>query len=199
MKPRFFRANCTKIVEKLDGGLLIVSGYHLVQRTNDMAYRFAQEANFWYLSGIEEPDWWLIVDGTRNKSWLVSSDIDEVHQTFEGSLSHETAKKISGVDAVISRDEAMTLFREQAKKHSVVYTIGEHPHKDHFNFIENSSQKKMWALLERTFNAVQDCRKELAQLRAIKQPEEIVENNKEIRTPTDEFTIVKQKITEQKH
>lgn len=199
MKTSFFSNNRQQLNQLLDGGFLVISAYHLMQWSNDAAFRFAQESNFWYLSGIEEPDWWLVIDGTRNKSWLVSPEIDVVHQTFEGSLSHENAKKISGVDAVISRDEAMTLFREQAKKHSVVYTIGEHPHKEHFNFIENSSQKKMWALLERTFNAVQDCRKELAQLRSIKQPEEIVAIKKAIHLTTDAFTIVKQKLPELKY
>lgn len=194
MNTRFFIHNREQLSRSLDGGFLVISAHLLMQRGNDAAFYFEQEANFWYLTGIEEPDWWLIVDGMRNKSWLVSPDVDEAHQIFEGSLSFDDAKKISGVDSVISRSEALTLLREQAKKHSVVYTLGEHPHKEHFNFTENPSQKKMFILLERTFNAVQDCRKELTQLRAIKQPEEIVVMRKAIRLTMEAFTLVKQKL-----
>lgn len=194
MKVSFFSKNRQQLNQLLDGGLLVLSGYNSMQRSNDAAFHFEQEANFWYLTGIEEPDWWLIVDGTRNKSWLVAPDVDEVHQTFDGSLSFEDAKKISGVDSVISRNDALTLLREQAKKHSIVHTLGEHLHKEHFNFIENPSQKKMSALLERTFNAAQDCRKELTQLRAIKQPEEIVAIKKAIRLTINAFEVVKKKL-----
>jgi len=172
----------------------VLTAYVAMQRGNDAAFAFEQEANFWYLCGIDSPDWWLIVDGTRGKSWLVAPDVDGVHQTFEGSLPHDEALKISGANDVISHDDALKLLRELAKKHSVAYTLGEHPHREHFNFVENPAQKKLSNVLERMFSSVQDCRKDMAQLRAIKQPEEIVAMKKAIRLTCDTFDIVKQKL-----
>lgn len=193
----FFVSNRRRLTERsISGGLVVVSAYTQLQRGNDAAFAFEQEANFWYLCGIEEPDWRLIVDGTREKSWLVAPELDIVHQTFDGSLPHSEALKISGANEVISHDQALKLLRELAKKHSVVYTIGEHPHKEHFNFVENPAQKKLAHVLDRIFSSVHDCRKDLAQLRAIKQPEEIVAMKKTIRLTCDAFDIVKQKLPE---
>ena len=62
----------------------------------------------------------------------------------------------------MTADEGLTLLRELARKHSVVNTLGEHPQKAHFNFVENPAQRKLSAQLERIFNSVQDCRKDLA-------------------------------------
>lgn len=170
-----------------------------MQRTNDSAYRFEQESNFWWSTGINEPDWQIIIDSQDGKSWLVAPDIDEVHRVFEGGLSQEEASAISGVKVVIPHKDAEALLRTLAKKHSVVYSLGEHPHSEHFNFHENPAQKHLWRLLERIFNSVQDCRPELAKLRAIKQQEEIAAMRKAIRLTADAFELVKAKLPELKY
>src|SRR5690606_11203131 len=72
-----------------------------------------------------------------------------------------------------SHDEGQELLRQLAKKHSIAYALGEHPHAEYFDFHLNPAPKKLHAALKRIFNSVQDCRKELSRLRAIKQPAEI--------------------------
>lgn len=183
----------------LHGGIVVVGAYTKMQRGNDAAFTFEQEANFWWLTGIEVADWQLIIDGTRNKSWLVAPEVSGSHEIFDGSLDSEEAKKISGVDTVISRNEGASLLRDLAKKHSVVYTIGEHPHAEYFDFSLNPAPKKIHELLERTFNSVQDCRKELSQLRAIKQPEEITRIKKAIMLTTNAFEEYKKRLDDMQY
>ena len=93
----FFSHNRERVMEKLQGGLLVVAGYAGMQKTNDEEFRFAQEGNMWYLSGIEFPNWWLIMDAKRGKSWLVEPEIDERHRLFTESLAIDSAKKVSGL------------------------------------------------------------------------------------------------------
>lgn len=190
MKHVFFTANRSRLMEKV-GGLVVLAANGRMQSTNDTFFPFEQEANFWYLTGINEPDWMVICDGQR-KSWLVAPDVDPVHQTFDGTLSYDDAKRISGVDDVVSLDDGRTLLRELARKHSVAHTLGDHPQKSHFNFYENPTQRQLFGLLERMFNSVQDCRKDLHRLRAIKQPDEITAIKKAIKLTGDAFTHVKQ-------
>lgn len=173
MDKSFFRGNRDALLQAVEGKLVIVTGYNRVQRSNDAAHPFTQEANFWYLTGIEEPDWTVVIDGSQNKSWLIMPDISDIHRTFDGGLSPEDAKGISDVDKVVTKDEALKLIRDLAKKHSLVYTVAAPPYSDHFNFNLNPSITRNWQNLERQFNQVQDIQKELAKLRAIKQPEEI--------------------------
>lgn len=171
-----------------------MSAYNQMQRSNDMAFHFEQEANFWWLTGIDYPDWWLIIDGTRDKSWLVAPHVSQSHEIFDGSLSAERAKEMSGVSSVIGQDEAQSLLRDLSKKHSVVYALGEQPHAEHLDFVLNPAIKSIREQAGRLFTTVQDCRKELAQLRAVKQPDEIVAMKDAIAVTIDGFETVKAKL-----
>ena len=68
----FFASNRDKLIQKVNGGIVVLTAYAGMQRGNDMAFGFEQEANFWWLTGIEAADWWVIIDGMRHKTWLVS-------------------------------------------------------------------------------------------------------------------------------
>ena len=194
-----FVSNRQRLSTELKGELVVVAAYAGMQRGNDMAFAFEQEANFWWLTGIEVADWWLIFDGTRGKSWLVAPKVDEIHEVFDGSLSYEAALKTSGADAVLSHDEAMKMLRVMAKKHSVVHTLGDQPYAEYLDFTLNPAPKKMYDMLSRTFNSVLDCRKELAKLRAIKQPEEITRMKKAISLTMEAFEVAKESLAIARH
>lgn len=167
-----------------------------MQRDNDSAYPFVQESNFWWLTGVNKPDWWLIIDGCRNKDWLVSPSVSDVDQIFNGSLSYEAAKSISGIDNVINKDEAMAMINDLSKKHSVVYTVGDPRHIEYFDFTLNPAPRKLHTTLDRIFNDAQDCRLDLAKLRAIKDQFEIAAMKKAIKYTVQAFDEVKQKISD---
>jgi Xaa-Pro aminopeptidase len=191
MNATFFTENRQSLTKSLKGGLIVLSAYAAQQYTNDSAHAFTQESNFWYLSGIEEPDWLLIIDSTQHRSWLVMPNVTDVHKIFDGSLSAEDAKRISGADAVITEDESLVLLRSLAKRHSLVYTIGQPPHAEYFNFVLNPAIERNKQMLTRIFANVEDCRKELAGLRAIKQPEELKMIQKAINVTIDAFEAVR--------
>ncbi|HRF28342.1 MAG TPA: Xaa-Pro aminopeptidase [Candidatus Saccharibacteria bacterium] len=199
MKASFFQYNRAKLAEKLGGGLIVATAYNGMQRQNDMAFGFTQEANFWYLTGIEEPDWKLIVDGTSHKAWLVLPDVSEEHRLFDGVLDEKVAKQLSGVDGVITHDEAQAKMRQLAKKHSVVHTVSQPEYAAHFSFHQNPAQHQLHQELERIFSAVQLCNKELASLRAIKQTEEIVAIEKAVKLTMQAFSNVKQAMPSYAH
>ena len=199
MKSEFFLNNRSKLVEQLKGGLIILSAYGAVQRSNDAAFRFEQEANFWYLCGIDEPEWTLVMDGSNNQTWLIMPDINEIHRIFDGGMSAEAATTLSGIGHVITTDEGLSLMRALAQKHPLVYTVGAPQYADHFNFSLNPAIQKNWALLERTFNRVQDCRKELNGLRAIKQTEELEALQRSVDITTKAFGSIKGRFTSYKN
>ena len=194
LEASFFSKNRQRLIERLNGGTIVLSAYASMQRGNDMAARFEQEANFWWLTGIEAAEWWVIIDGSRGKTTLVMPSVSDTHQIFDGSLSPDQAQYISGADKVIGHDEVVKFLRDLAKKHSVVYTLGDQPYAEYLDFILNPAPKKLYDQLARTFNSVQDCRKDLAQLRAIKQPEEIAALQRAIELTTEAFTSTKSVI-----
>lgn len=171
MKADFFVRNRQQLSNKLGAGLIVMSAYHDMQRGNDMAHPFEQEANFWYLSGIEASRWMLVYDGQRGHTWLVRPQMSEVERIFDGALGDEAAMRQSGADEVIDEVDFEPLLRRLTRHHNTVHTIV--PAKEVPSFVLNPAQRLLTRRLERIFASVDDCTKALAQLRSIKQPEEI--------------------------
>lgn len=169
----FFTGNRERVYDALKGGLLVVPGYTQMQRSNDTAFSFEQEANFWYLTGIEYPDWKLLIDGKRRRSWLVAPHVESHHELFDGSLAHDDARTISGIHDIIDEREADTWLRQAARSHTIVNMVDVPAYSEHFGFHLNPVVKETRETLTRLFTKVQDFRPELAKLRAIKQPAEI--------------------------
>jgi len=194
MNAEFFEGNRQALLNRLGhGALVVVTGYGEMQRGNDAAHLFEQEANFWYLTGIEAPDWWLIMDGNSGVSWLVKPDVEETQQIFDGSLDGKAAGRVSGVRHVITRDEALIKLRALTKTHSVVYTVNQSKLvREHTHFQLNTAQNELYKLLERTFQKVQDCYRDLAILRTIKQPEEIAAIEKAIKITNSALKTVRE-------
>lgn len=199
MNADFFKHNRANISQKLGGGLLWLTAYTRMQRSNDSAHMFEQESNFWYLCGVEAPDWQLIIDGAHDKSWLIMPEIDEIHRSFDGALDPDLAKSISGVDNVITHDQASQLMSQLRRTHSMVYTIDQPRSSEHFNFSLNPAQRELRKKLERSYARVQSANKELAQLRAIKQPAEIAGIKAAIKLTVDAFEQIKSSIDSYTH
>lgn len=199
MQADFFLRNRERFMRQLAGGAAVITAYTQMQRKNDAAFKFEQEANFWWLTGIEAPDWTVIIDSKRAQVWLVAPEVSRSHEVFEGSLSPAAAAKRSGIEKVIDQTEAEELLRRLAKTHSIIATLGDMPHAEYFDFIQNPASKKMHDTLARLFNTVDDCRPTLARLRAIKQPEEIAAIKRAINLTIGGFHDVTSKLATYKY
>ncbi len=80
MESNFFKNNRERLGEQLQGAPAIFTAYTEMQRCSDESWRFEQEANFWYLCGIEEADWQLMIDG--DQSILIAPDVSMVSQIY---------------------------------------------------------------------------------------------------------------------
>lgn len=192
MQAEFFARNRERFMDTLEGGVSVISAYTKMQRGNDVAATFEQESNFWWLTGIREPDWWLVVDAKKRESWLVAPEISITRQVFDGALSPNEATAISGIRKIFSQSDADRELRHLAGKHSIVYLLGEHPYVKYFDFHSNPAPQKREAYAKRIFSSSRDCRKKIARLRAIKQPDEIKALKQAIKTTVDAFAHVRE-------
>jgi Xaa-Pro aminopeptidase len=193
MKSEFFQANRRALLEKLNSGALIVmTGYEEMQQVNDAAAPFEQEANFWYVTGVEAPGWWVILDGATGSEWLVSPELSETQKVFDGGADVATVKLRSGIKTVIDRDEALRRLRQLTKHHSVAYTT-EQPKwlHEHAHFQLNTAQSELKKTLERIFQGVTTCNRQLAELRTIKRPEEIAAIKRAVKVTADALEAMK--------
>lgn len=142
-----------------------------MQLSADMAAPFLQEANFLYLTGISEPDWWLIVDGNTGKEWLVTPERDAIKAVFDGGMTAAEATKKSGIDTIVTHEEAEEIMQKLAAQRSTVYTV--HNTARGADFVANPAQEQLHTRLKAYFKEVKDAHRILSRQRAIKQPEEI--------------------------
>ena len=180
-----------KLSKILDNKPIVITAFSAMQQTNDAAAPFVQESNFFWLTGIAEPNWHLLI--LDEKSWLVSPTKTDIQHIFDGGMSGDEAKKISGA-SVISGDEFKELLQKTAKKHKAIYTILKHPHSKYFDFVLNPALQKIHNQLKTIFAEVLDCRQALAKLKAIKSPEEIELIQRAIDISIDGFNKVKQSL-----
>lgn len=188
----FFSSNRQKLSDNISQGLFILSAHAQMQRANDMAYKFEQDAHFWWLTGINAARWLLVIDGSS--SYLVMPDMDPTEVIFNGSLVDTEAKRTSGVDKVITYSEYIKLLPELAEKYETVYSVGEDPSAKWHDFTMNPAAGELQDVLVHTFTSIQDCSAILKKLRAIKQDIEIEHIQKAVSVTARAFEDVRNKM-----
>jgi Xaa-Pro aminopeptidase len=175
LEADFFVGNRRALIEKLpDNAVVVLTAHRLMQERRDSIYPFVQEANFYYLTGIEEPDWKLVIDCRKKTSWLISPRLNQTTIVFDGMLSAADAKRKSGVDRVVKVSTSTTFLRDLAKTGRPVYTLFQ---QTALGRMEHMALNPSLRLVNRQLRGYGltplDCRAELSRLRAIKQPVEI--------------------------
>lgn len=167
-----FSRHRAALARALPSSLIVISANTTMQRVHDMAYPFAQDSHFYYLTGLESADWRLIIDTSTGDEWLVAPHVSEVSRTFDGLLHSEEASRISGVKAVVTGREAVALLRSLRATYPVVYTITPSSRRD-AKVTPNPAARRMNARFARLGFELEDVSTTLTQLRAIKSDEEI--------------------------
>ncbi len=181
----------------LGGEPAIFTAFSAMQQTNDSSAPFVQESSFFWLTGLTEPDWKLVVcDG---ESWLVAPDKTDIQRIFDGGISAEEAGNISGIETTLSAGEYKELLIRLAGQHPAVHTIFKHPHSKYYDFVLNPALKKLRKQLEGIFEEVKDCRQTLSKLKAVKSSEEIEFIQQAIDISIDGFKKVKDSLSLSRH
>ncbi len=184
----------TRAVRELLGGdaVCVLSAFSAMQQSRDGAGPFLQEANFLWLTGIDEPGWRCII--TQDTFYLVAPDRSDVHRVFDGGFSNDEVLSRSGADEVISSTDAAVLLDRLAESFEIVYTLTDDPHASHYDFILNPEPGVLMEELRDIFKDVRDCRLELAKVRAIKNPDELRLMRDAVLLTSRAFDAVKEKV-----
>lgn len=171
----FFAGNRRKLRQLFAGTApIVLAGNGLLQRGGDGTYQFSQDASFWYLTGVDQPDVTLVMD--RDKEYLIVPARSSVRQTFDGSVDVADLQKRSGIAAVVDEVEGRRLLLARLKRAKHVATLAAAPpYVESLGFYSNPARGRLAEMLhELNPNlALLDLSKHLMQLRAVKQPPEL--------------------------
>jgi len=176
--PDFFVGNRRQLIQTLEpDSAIVLTAHGNLQRSTDGAYRFEQEANFFYLSGIDDADWRLIIDCDSGHATLVAPTLQRIQQLFDPAITAEQAQQISGVDAVVDTKAGAALLQHITSTKRHIYGL-EPPRRRLYGFYTNRARYDLWRQLPTAKR--RDVRLTLAKQRAIKQPIEIATVQKAI-------------------
>lgn len=179
MEPRFtsefFVGNRQRLRELFTGTApIVVTANGLLQRGGDSTYGFAQDANFWYLTGIDEPDVVLVMD--RDKEYLVVPARSASRQAFDGAPNLETLARHSGIQTVYDDKEGWGQLESRLKKVKHVATLGTPAaYVEHYGMYTNPARAALVTRLKSAKGSLEllDLLPHLVRLRMIKQPAEL--------------------------
>lgn len=94
------------LARRLPDGLILVSGGTMIARNNDVDFVFRQRSDFLYLTGVEEPGAFLMIDPRRRQHTLFIPRVDNNHRVWLGHVpSAEECKGLYGFSRVLYHDE----------------------------------------------------------------------------------------------
>src|SRR5438270_13469236 len=112
---QFFSGNRQKLRQLFTGTApIVIAANGLLQRGGDSTFPFAQDANFWYLTGIDEPDIVLVMD--KDKEYLIVPPRDVSRQAFDGAVDDSALTRRSGIPQVVEEAEGWKQLRARLKR-----------------------------------------------------------------------------------
>lgn len=179
MEPYFDSGFFIHNRRKLRGALgkdvpIVISAHGLLQKSRDEAYPFRQESNFWYLTGINEPDFVLVMD--KDKDYLITPKRSEYLDVFYGQLDKARIKEASGVDEVLEQDGGWHRLGSRLKKAEAVATLKPLPgYIEQIGIHTNPASQRLLDKIGSYKDKLKivDIRVDLARLRAVKSDGEL--------------------------
>ena len=202
IKSSFFTNNRSELLKKSAGFTPIVIGANgLVQRTrDDEVFPFEQDGNFWYLTGISEPDVILVMG--ESEEYLILPERNDRHKVFSEQIDKDRLKKISGINKIYEYDEGWEKLAVSLKKSKNFSTITPpEEYLDTYDVYTNPASRSLVKKILATNSGLhqKDLSKEIISLRMIKTDEEINCIRKAISYTGEILTRISENITQYKN
>jgi Xaa-Pro aminopeptidase len=171
----FFAGNRERLRQLFTGTApIVVTANGLLQRGGDSTYPFQQDANFWYLTGIDEPDIILVIDKT--KEYLIVPARGETRIAFDGSVDKAELSRISGVSSVLDDKDGWRQLEARMRRAKHVATLSPPPvYVEEHGLYTNPARAQLVARMKESHPELEllDLNQHMALLRMVKQPEEL--------------------------
>lgn len=170
----FFTGNRERLQANTEAKLIVIAANGLLQRSADTTFPFRQESNFWYLTGLDEPDFVLVL--SEDATFLIAPKRDDHRDLWDGAIDKRVIRSGSGIGEIYEHHEGWTRLDKLLKKHKKVHTITPaEPYLEHFGFYANPARAALLqALSKHKKLEMVDVRKQIARLRQVKQEPELL-------------------------
>lgn len=124
--PGFFIDNRARL-RKLFGSTapIVITANGQLQRSADTMYPFQQDTNFWYLTGIDDPDIILVID--QDVEYLILPKRSEYQNIFDGQINTAALSERSGITQIKDYKDGWRQLGNRLRRVKQVATIAPPP------------------------------------------------------------------------
>ena len=189
----FFTNNRLKLRARLPRDypvVLIANGS--MQRTADTTYTFQQESNFWYMTGLDEPDLILVMHPAYE--YIILPKTDRVKAIFDGGIDTAELQRRSGITTLYDAANGWKKLVGDLGSDRALYTLRpEVQFEPQARMYANPAQRYVIEKLRRRTPGLtlHDISHHLAELRMRKQPPEITAIETAVRITTNTIEQVR--------
>lgn len=174
----FFTGNRLRLSESLPNTLIVIAANSLLQSSVDLAFPFKQDSNFWYLCGMSEPDYLLVMDTDEGSSTILTPELNEYQLEWDWQISTEIIKQQSGIENFGTIDSIDEILKAAKSRGLEIAVVGAPPERvEPYGFYSNPARRnlidKITSILDCKTEVIKDVRLEIARLRQVKQACEI--------------------------
>ncbi len=171
----FFAGNRQKLRTSCsEDAPIIIAANGRMQKSADIAFPFHQDSNFWYLSGINEPEATLVIDG--EETYLIAPQSTDYLSYFYGQMRGGDSDQSFGIERVYASEEGWQKIAKRIKKTNKAYSLTPPPdYMDIYGMFTNPTRKALVEKLQSIVPKIEiiDVRQDLALQRMTKQSCEI--------------------------
>ena len=175
MDAEFFRGNRAALRKLFTGTApIVITANGLMQRSGDTAFPFRQDSNFFYLTGLSDPDLVLVMD--KDREYLILPERDDHLVTFDGGIETDSLSLLSGLNEVLDNKNGWLRLGSRLKKVRHAAVISAPPaFLTQNQLFTNPARAQLISKIEDLNPGIEllDLRQHMAKLRAVKQPPEI--------------------------
>ncbi len=169
-----FQKNRERLADKLDNHVLVIAAHSQMQYSADIPYPFRQDSNFWYLTGINEPDLVLLIDTQKGDAVLYLPEQNDYQKLWDGENKGAYFTKISGINQFDSIERLAKRLKEAKKDGKTIGYLAPLPEiVEPYGFYANPGRRRIEQLIKTVESDPKDIRAEIARMRQVKQPHEI--------------------------
>lgn len=172
---KFFAGNRERLRGKTDASTpIIITGNGSMQRASDEPFKFVQDSNFWYLTGLNEPDLVLVIHSKG--AFLIAPVLSAEREAFDGAYDFAAIATRSGITEILDERTGWQRVRGLVQSTHTVATLNPAPSfMARYRLHTLPYRRRLIAKLKRLEPAltIQDLRPQLANMRVVKQAEEL--------------------------
>lgn len=196
-KAEFYKNNRANLAKLCPESIIIIAGNSLMQRTGDTNFIFRQDSNLLYLTGLLQPNTCLVINAKTGEEFIMLDKKTGTAEIFDGNFDESEISRVSGVALIKNYKDGLDYIVTKSKSSTVMFNDALAWNK--VDFTINNHRQSVKRRLQARRIKIENVSPNLANMRMIKQPQEIEAIEQAVKITKQALTLAEQGIASVKN